>query len=238
MMSSLEFANTSTSTSTPTSTPTSTTYITYQETQTKIINTFPIYYKIFGKYYSEGKDVSWELNRIYQPIFIGLMEYYDKFMTEGIHNIITDIKNKFNPDKPYAIIDYLEYLFGNILYETFLFEIKKINPNDISYEHLCVFEYIIKVECVKYTMYYQIIEELKKNEPNSKLVLAMENRICVCLKKISFCLSWLKRNYISHTLIIEICLQIIQNNNLESKIDINSVNTINSFMELGNKKTN
>ena len=29
----------------------------------------------------------------------------------------------------------------------------------------------------------KIIEELKKNEPNSKLVLAMENRICVCLKK-------------------------------------------------------
>jgi hypothetical protein len=211
--------------------------ITYQDGYSKVVNTFPIYYKIFNKYYSEGKDVSWELNRIYQRIFTLLIEYYDKFMTNGINDIISDIKNKFNPDKPYAIIDYLEYLFGNILYETFLFEIKKINPNDIRYEYLCVFEYIIRVECVKYQQYYQIIEQLRQTEPESKLLLAMENRIEGCLKKISFCLSWLRKNYVSQILIIELCVQIIEDNGLESKIDSNSVNTINSFMELSKKKT-
>lgn len=210
--------------------------ITYQDSYSKIINTFPIYYKIFNKYYSEGKDVSWELNRLYQPIFIILIDYYDKFMTDGINDIISDIKNKFNPDKTYAIIDYLEYLFGNILYETFLFEIKKINANNIRYEYLCVFEYIIRVECIKYTQYYQIIEQLKVTEPESKLLLAMENRISVCLKKISFCLSWLERNYNTNTFIIELCNQIIKENSLESKIDSNEVNLINSFMELNKNK--
>ncbi len=206
--------------------------ITYLDAYAKIINTFPIYFKIFNKYYSEGTDVSWELNRIYQPIFTGLMEYYEKFMTEGISNIISDIQHKFNPNKPYIIIDYLEYLFGNILYETFLSEIKKINSNDIRYEYLCVFEYIIRVECVKYTQYHQIIEQLKQSEPQSKMLLAMENRIGVCLKKISFCISWLERKYPTQILMIEHCIEIIKSNNLESKINSNSVNLINSFMEL------
>ena len=206
--------------------------ITYKDAYSKVINTFPIYYKIFNKYYSEAKDVSWELNRLYQPIFTVLIDYYDKFMTDGIKNIITDIRSNFCPDKPYAIIDYLEYLYGNILYETFLFEIKKINPNDIRYEYLCVFEYIIKVECIKYAQYNQIIEQLRQTEPESKLVLAMENRIGVCLKKISFCLSWLERNYQSHTSIIQLCIKIIHDNSLELKVDIDSVNTANSFMDL------
>jgi len=210
--------------------------ITYENVYDKIIITFPIYYKIFNKYYLEGKDVSYELNRLYQPIFIGLLDYYDKFMTVGIQNIIIDIKNKYNPDKSYAIIDYLEYLFGNILYETFLFEIKKINPDNIRYEYLCIFEYIIKVECIKYTQYLQIINQLKQIEPQSKLILAMENRIKGCLKKMSFCLSLLIRNYQTHIYILELCNQIIEDNGLESKINIEATNTINSFMDLSNKK--
>ena len=188
--------------------------ITYENVYNKIILTFPIYYKIFNKYYSEGKDVSYE----------------------GIQNIIIDIKNKYNPDKSYAIIDYIEYLFGNILYETFLFEIKKINPDNIRYEYLCVFEYIIGVECIKYYQYFQIISKLKQTEPESKLILAMENRIEGCCKKMSFCLSWLKRNYQTQTYILELCNQIIEKNDIKSKINIESVNTINSFMDLGNKK--
>jgi hypothetical protein len=210
--------------------------ITYQDAYIKVINTFPIYYKIFNKYYSEGKDVSYELNRIYQPIFTGLIDYYDKFMTEGIYDIILDIEKKFNPDKQYAIIDYLEYLFGNILYETFLFEIKKINPDNMKYEYLCIFEYIIRVEIVKYNQYFKIIENLKMNEPESKLLLAMQHRIEFCVKKISFCISWLKRNYLHQIITIDSCNQIISANDLELKINIDSVDTINSFMELVSNK--
>lgn len=211
--------------------------ITYQDAHDKIINTFPIYYKIFNKYYSEGKNVSSELNRIYQPIFTGLLEYYVEFMNKGIVNIIDDIKNKFNPDKPYAIIDYLEYLFGNILYETFLFEIKKINRSEIRYEYLCVFEYIVRVECIKYAQYNQVITTLKQTSPESKLVLAMENRIGGCLKKISFCLNWLERNFSTHRYIFDLCNKIIQSYGLESMIDISLTTNYNSFMELaGDKK--
>lgn len=210
--------------------------ISYQDAYNRIINTFPIYYKIFNKYYSEGKDVSSELNRIYQPIFTGLLDYYNEFMNIGIIDIINDISNKFNPDKPYAIIDYLEYLFGNILYETFLFEINKINPSDIRYEYLCVFEYIVKVECVKYEQYDKVIKLLKQTNPESKLVLAMENRIKGCLKKISFCLSWLERNFQAQKYIFDLCNKIIENYELESMIDIDSTNKYNSFMELNNNK--
>lgn len=210
----------------------------YQDAYNRIINTFPIYYKIFNKYYSEGKDVSSELNRIYQPIFTGLLDYYVEFMTIGIVNIIDDIKNKFNPDKPYAIIDYLEYLFGNILYETFLFEIKKINPSDIRYEYLCVFEYIVRVETIKYSQYNQVITKLKQTSPESKLVLAMENRIGGCLKKISFCLNWLERNYSTQRYIFDLCNKIIESSGLESMIDTSSTNNYNSFMELNNFQKN
>lgn len=210
--------------------------ISYQDAYNRIINTFPIYYNIFNKYYSEEKDVSNELNRIYQPIYTGLLDYYNEFMTTGIINIITDIKNKFNPDKSYAIVDYLEYLFGNILYETFLLEIKKINPSDIRYEYLCVFEYIIRVECIKNVQYNRVITSLKETNPESKLVLAMENRIRGCFKKISFCLNWLERNFSSHSYIFDLCNKIIELAGLESMIDINSTSNYNSFMELNNSK--
>ena len=210
----------------------------FKDAYDRIINTFPDYYKIFNKYYLEGKDVSNELNCLYQPIFTGLLDYYDRFMVDEITNIINDINTKYEPDKPYAIVDYLEYLFGNILYETFLFEIKKINPNDMRYEYLCVFEYIINVECVKYNQYNKVISSLSENETKSKpkLVLAMENRIMGCLKKISFCLSWLERNFVKHTYIFDLCYKIIKFNGIESHIDVKSLNTINSFMEFNNKK--
>lgn len=208
----------------------------YGKAYDKIINTFPIYYKIFKRYYNKGEDVSDELNRIYKPIFIGLVDFYSQFMVEGIKQIIVDIKNKFNPDLPYALIDYLEWLFGNIFYETFLFEIKKIAPENISYEHLCVFEYIVNVECIKYHQYDQIICELRKTQPESKLLLALTNRIERCLKKISFCLSWVEKTFPSSTYISQICNQIISTNGIESKIDTKSTNAFNSFMDMSWKK--
>lgn len=207
--------------------------LTFQDSYDKIIKTFPIYYKIFSKYMDKGKDVSWELNRLYKPIFSGLMEYYENFMDPSvITNIMNDIKNKYNPTKCFATIDYLEYLYGNIYYETFLYEIKKIDPLLIKYEHLCVFEYIIQVECIKYSEYTNVIKLLEEFEPESKLLLVMNFRLTNCAKKISFCISWLERNFSTHDDIIKICYNFIQNNNLNSKLDLNSVASYNSFMEL------
>ncbi len=201
----------------------------YQEYINKIILTYPIYYNIFQKYYTEGKDVSRDLNRIYQPIFIGLMEYYSEFMTEGIEEIIKTINNQYKPESVYAIIDYIEYLFGNIFYETFLTEIKKINPVHIGYEYLCVFEYIIRVELVKYRLYQETLDKLV---PESKVIPAIQYRVVNCLRKISFSLGYLEKNYPSHTNVIGLCYSLIANSGyfIEDKIDVNIINSIDSFM--------
>ncbi len=210
--------------------------LSYQEYMNKITITYPVYYKIFEKYYSEGKDVSRDLNRIYQPLFIGLMEYYSEFMTEGINQIILNINQKYKPESPYAIIDFIEFLFGNIFYETFLYEIKKVNPNTIGYEHLCVFEYIVRVELVKYDLYQ---ETLKKILPGSKILLAMEQRVNNCSKKISFCLSYLKNNYLSHVDTYNLCLSLISDSKYPKEItdgiNLASVEQIDSFMKIYKK---
>jgi hypothetical protein len=210
--------------------------LSYQESMNKIILTYSIYYKIFEKYYLEGTDVSRDLNRIYQPIFIGLMECYSEFMTEGIKQIILNINLKYMPEKPYAIIDYIEFLFGNVFYETFLSEIKKINSNKIGYEHLCVFEYIVRVELIKYDLYS---ETLKKIDPDTKIILAIKHRIVNCVRKMSFCLSWLKKNYPTQQDIFNLCLSFISESesysDIINKIELESVENIDSFMKINKK---
>jgi len=207
--------------------------LTYKKSLDKIIFTFPIYYKIFEKYYSEGADVSSELDHIYRSLFTGLMEYYSEFMTDGINEIISSIGTKYKPATPYAIIDYIEYLFGNIFYETFLGEIKKFNQKSIRYEHLCVFEYIIRVELVKYALY---LESISKIDPGSKIIIAMGYRVENCLKKISFSLGYLEKNYPAHFNVIELCRNLIEKSKLTDKIDIKIASEINSFMQIYKNK--
>lgn len=205
--------------------------LSYQDAREKIIKTFPIYHNIFKQYLEKGKDVSWELNRLYSPIFMGLMEYYDKFMEEQtILDIMSDIIIKYKPEKSFIIIDYLEYLYGNIYYETFLTEIKKINKSNVRYEHLCVFEYIIRVECIKYSQYNNIIGIIGMTEPETKLLVVMEYRLANCLKKISFCLSWIERNYSNNLDFIEFCFQITKDKGLDKLLNLESVNTLDTFM--------
>lgn len=205
--------------------------ITFENTYDKIIKTFPIYHNIFKQYLEKGKNVSWELNRLYKPIFVGLMEHYEKFMEEQtILNIMTDISTKYNPDKSFTIIDYLEYLYGGILYETFLCEIKKINSENMRYEHLCIFEYIIRVECVKYSQYVNTIQIIKMTEPETKLIVAMEHRLSNCIKKISFCISWIKRSYSGMEDFIELCVGIVEEKGLSKLLDLESVKTLDTFM--------
>jgi hypothetical protein len=204
---------------------------TYQDFMDKIILTYPIYYKVFEKYFSGDKNVHEILNKLYQPIFTGLIEYYSEFMCGGINIIISTIENKYKPESAYAIIDYIEFLFGNILYETFLIEINKINQNTIRYEHLCVFEYIIRVELVKYKLY---LETLSKLVPGSKIIVPMTNRLENCIKKISFSLGYLEKKYSKHQDQIDLCKQIIVESGfeLENKIDTKIVEQIDSFIKI------
>ena len=204
---------------------------TYEDFIDKIILTYPIYYKVFEKYFSGDKNVHEILNKLYQPIFTGLIEYYSEFMSGGINIIISTIENKYKPESSYAIIDYIEFLFGNILYETFLIEINKINQNTIRYEHLCVFEYIIRVELVKYKLY---LETLSKLVPGSKIIVPMTNRVENCIKKISFSLGYLEKKYSKHQDQIDLCKRIIVESGfeLENKIDTKIVDQIDSFIKI------
>ena len=200
----------------------------------KIILTYPIYYKIFEKYFTKGENVSWQLNRIYQPIFIGLIEYYSEFMNGGIKNIINEINSRYKPQSPHAIIDYIEYLFGNILYDTFITEIKKIDNDSIRYEHLCIFEYIIGVELIKYELY---LETLNKLESNSKIIIPMKNRMEFCIGKISFCLGYLDKYYSKYKDVIYLCKDLISKSvySIEDKIDTNIINKVDSFIQINKK---
>jgi hypothetical protein len=137
------------------------------------------------------------------------------------------------------------YLISNLnfLYETFLTEIKKLDSTKIGYEHLCIFEYIIKVEIAKYNLYLETIDKIEYNKiinnnqkDSAKIILTMNQRIETCLKKISFSLGYLIKNYYQHSNIIELCKDLIIEANLENKINIDIINEINSFNELNNKK--
>lgn len=183
------------------------TNLNYSDAFNKIILTFPIYYKIFQEYYTKGKNVSEQLDRLYFPLFNALIEYYYEFMDRDIDQLVNIIKDKYKPDQPCAIIDYLEYLFGNILYETFLAEIKKIDKIKIRYEYLCVFEYIIKVELYKHKIYENLILNVNKE---SKLLLALEYRIARCEEKIGFCLGFIKFNYPEQLDFLELCENLIK----------------------------
>jgi len=207
--------------------------LTYNDAMNKIILTFPIYYKIFQEYYMKGKNVSRDLDRLYQPIYTSLLEYYSEFMTEGIEQIELTIQNKYNPELPYAIIDYFEFIYGNILYETFLNEISKLEKLTVRYEHLCVFEYIIRVELYKYKLYTNTI---KKIDLGSKILLAMEYRVEKCCKKIAFAYNYLLVNFSNQSKIIEFCKELIQQAGLESKIMLFDVSKINSFIQLNKEQ--
>lgn len=217
--------------------------ITYQDYMNKIILTFPIYYKIFQQYFTKGENVSWQLDRIYQPIFIGLTKYYSEFMTEGIINIIKEINIRYKPESYYAIIDYIEYLFGNILYDTFLTEIKKIDSDLIRYEHLCIFEYIIKVELIKYELYLDVLNKFEilesKSETETKIITAMKNRKDLCIRKMSLCIGYLEKKYSNQENIIYLCKNIIKDNNyaseIESNINPNIIDKIDSFLQINKK---
>lgn len=208
--------------------------LTYDDAMNKIILTFPIYYKIFQEYYMKGKNVSRELDRLYQPIFTSLLEYYSEFMTRGMEQIELTILNKYNPELPYAMIDYFEFIYGNILYETFLNEISKLDKSTLKYEHLCVFEYIIRVELYKHKLY---LNTIKKIDSSSKILLAMEYRVEKCCKKIAFVHDYLLKNFSNQSSIIEYCKELIAESNLESKIISIDVSEISSFIQL-NKQIN
>ena len=199
------------------------TKLTYTEWLDKVIKAFPIYYNIFEKYYSGDKNTSYGFDSVYKSLFGGLVEYYQEFMLEGIEKIVEQIKIQYNPTKPYASIDYIEFLFGNVLYETFIFELKKIplDKNLIGYEYLCICEYIIRVELFKYKLYNDIIKDFEQSNQKTKLLDVMNFRVGNLIKRISFVIGFLESEYSEKIDIIELCKNLISefDSNLSNKIE-------------------
>ena len=62
----------------------------------------------------------------------------------------------------------------------------------------------------------------------------MEHRISGCLRKMSFSLGYLEKKYSKHENIIQLCRDVINESgfNLEDKIDINIVDSTDSFIKI------
>ncbi len=193
-----------------------------------IVEIYPIFNKLYEKY-MKGEKVGKELDELYKPVFSKiLMPYYMEIMP-NIKEIMDLIEKSYSECEQYYIIDYIEFLCGNIYYETFLFEMKKIDKNDIQIQHLNIFKYIMYVEYVKFCKYKQIIDEL---EPESKFIPAMIKRKNHCVKKISLCYNIMFDNYNNtqeQKEFVESCKNMIQD---DFNLSIQQLNGLGSFFNL------
>lgn len=185
------------------------------ESVKKLIETYPTYLSIYKKYI-KGEKVNKELDELYRPIFSQiLMPYYMEIMP-NIKEISELIKKKYSDsDSSYAIVDYLEFLCGNIYYETFVFELDKLDKSTLRPEHLIVFKYILYVEYIKYTMYKSILSTI---DPDSKFKTAMSKRKDFTIKKINYTIDLVERKYSnSHPDFFLECKEIVRS---EFKIEL------------------
>ncbi len=194
----------------------------------KIVEIYPTFYSLYLKY-MKGEKVAKELDELYKPIFSKiLMPYYMEIMP-NIKEIMDLIEKTHDDCEPYYIIDYIEFLCGNIYYETFLFELKKIEPTNIGIEHLNIFKYIMYVEYIKYCKYKNVIDEL---DLDSKFRPVMMKRKNHCVKKISLCYNIMFDNYNHNDTqreFIESCKNMIQD---DFNLSIQELNGQKSFFNL------
>ncbi len=183
----------------------------------KIIDTFPAYLNLYQKY-MKGEKVAKELDELYRPIFSQIMVPYYMEIMPNIQEIVSLIEKKYsNIVNEYAIIDYIEFLCGNIYYETFVFELGKIPVKDIKTDHLIVFKYILYVEYVKYKIYQQILSTIPLD---SKFRPAMTKRKDFVIKKINYTIDLIEKKYMdSHNDFFNECKQIVTN---DFKIDLSN----------------
>ncbi len=169
----------------------------------KIVEIYPTFYSLYLKY-MKGEKVAKELDELYKPIFSKIL-------------------------MPYYIIDYIEFLCGNIYYETFLFELKKIEPTNIGVEHLNIFKYIMYVEYIKYCKYKNVIDELNLDSKFRPVMMKRKNH---CVKKISLCYNIMFDNYNHNDTqreFIESCKNMIQD---DFNLSIQELNGQKSFFNL------
>lgn len=202
------------------------------ELSNPVIQTYPKYYLIYLRYL-KGENVKTELDSLYNGLFTEtiLTNYCD--LMYGIDQIDNLIEQNYGKESPYAILDYLEFIFGNILYETFYYGIKQIPLESINQIHLAVFKYIIYVETYKFEIYKKIIVEL---DLESKFLPIMVRRSYNCELKISFALKILNdfKSIDYNNTIVNECEQIIKNTDIVLRMEI--IKNANSFIKLSSSK--
>ncbi len=178
------------------------------ESVKKLIETYPTYLSIYKKYI-KGEKVNKDLDDLYKPIFSQiLMPYYMEIMPniKEISELLE--KNYPDSDNSYAIVDYIEFLCGNIYYETFVFELDKLDKTTLRLEHLIVYKYILYVEYIKYCMYTNILSTI---EPDSKYKPAMIKRKDFTIRKINYTIDLIERKYSnSHPDFVSECKEIVR----------------------------
>lgn len=153
-----------------------------------IISIYPEYLTIYQKYL-KGSNVKKELDQLYSQLFTNtIIPNYTEIML-GIAKIDNTIEQKYGKNTMFEIIDYLEFIYGNILYETFLYELKKLSPKSVNLSHLIVFKYIIMIEIYKFEIYKKIVVQL---DLESIYLPSMVKRSYNCELKISFALKIIK----------------------------------------------
>ncbi len=193
----------------------------------KIVEIYPTYNQIYKKLF-QGKKIKDELDQLYNPLFINYIipNYYELML--GIDIIVNKIK-EINNVNDIELIDFLEFIFGNILYETFLFEYNKIHIKDVKIEQINIFKYIIMVELYKFKIYKNTITSM---DIESKFLPVLIQRSRNCELKISLCLKIISSN--SQFLeVLKECNNLIKDSDKDIEVSINKVKKYSSFIKLG-----
>ncbi len=200
----------------------------------KLIQTYPEYFEIYSRYI-KGHKVKNELDELYKTLFTNVIipNYYElmyniNVLVDELTKIyFIDLDNQFY--KLIPLIDYIEFIFGNVLYETFLFELNKITKENINLEQINIFKYIITVELEKFSIYKKIIVSL---DLESKFLPVMIQRSKNCELKISLCLKKIIEHSNFKNIFIE-CNNFIKEKDKDIEVSISKVKNYNSFIKLG-----
>ncbi len=199
-----------------------------------IVSVYPVYYEIY-KRYLKGENIKKELDDLYRPLFKEtIAPNYTELML-SIYKLDTLIVERYGPpDTIFCILDYFEFIFSNVLYETFIYEIDLLPAGSIELYHLAVFKYVIFVEIYKFEIYKRVIVEL---DIESIYLPAMVQRSYNCELKISFALKKLIEYGLNikdkNNTFVNECKELIKSHDIELRI--NDVKNATSFIKLCKK---
>jgi hypothetical protein len=197
-----------------------------------IVSVYPVYYEIY-KRYLKGQNIKKELDDLYRPLFKEtIAPNYTELML-SVYKLDTMIEERYGtPDTIFCVLDYFEFIFSNVLYETFIYELDLLPDDALELYHLAAFKYIIFVELYKFAVYKRVVVEL---DIESVYLPAMVQRSYNCELKISFAL----KKLIEYSLKIKDNTFVNESKDLikshEAELRIKEVKNATSFIKLCKK---